>query len=369
MPLSLPRAIHRARIRSARFVAVSAAKGPHLLSLISLAGLAACASDVTSTVSPTTDDAAAAARKPVTTSPTTTPPSTTANALAGATFWVDPNSAAKQTANAWRTSRPADALQMDKVASGATAKWIGNWTSNVQADVNAAVATMTSAGALPVFVAYNIPQRDCGGLSGGNTTTANAYKNWITAFANGIGARRAAVVLEPDALAAMDCLNATDQQMRVDLLKFAVQTFASKGSITVYLDAGHANWQSPQTMASRLLAAGIALAQGFSLNVSNFIGTSANVSYGTQISALVGGKHFIIDTGRNGAGPTTDYQWCNPAGRALGTRPTTATGNALVDAFLWIKTPGESDGACNGAPPSGTWMPEYALGLAQRAAF
>jgi endoglucanase len=34
-----------------------------------------------------------------------------------------------------------------------------------------------------------------------------------------------------------------------------------------------------------------------------------------------------------------------------------------------VKAPGESDGACNGAPASGEWMPEYALGLAQRAAF
>ena len=122
-------------------------------------------------------------------------------------------------------------------------------------------------------------------------------------------------------------------------------------------------------MASRLTSAGIAMAQGFSLNISNFLFTSDNVSYGAQISSLVGGRHFVVDTGRNGLGPTSDDQWCNPAGRALGVRPTTATGNALVDAFLWIKSPGESDGACNGAPASGAWMPEYALGLSQRAAY
>ena len=40
-----------------------------------------------------------------------------------------------------------------------------------------------------------------------------------------IGTRKSAVILEPDALAAMDCLSATDQQLRVDLLKFAVQSF------------------------------------------------------------------------------------------------------------------------------------------------
>ena len=164
----------------------------------------------------------------------------------------------------------------------------------------------------------------------------------------------------------MDCLSPTDQQVRLDLLKYAVQTFAAKGSIAVYLDAGHPHWKSATTIAQRLLGAGIASAQGFSLNVSNFYYISDNVSYGTQVSSLVGGKHFVVDTGRNGLGPTIDAQWCNPAGRAIGARPTTATGNALVDAFLWIKTPGESDGSCNGAPSAGTWMPEYALGLAQR---
>ena len=333
--------------------------------LAALISLSAC-SDAGSAVSPiATSSDSPLDRK----TPSPTPPLGTVNALAGAALWVDPSSNAKQTANAWRTSRPADALQMDKVASGATARWMGNWNTNIQADVDAAVTTITGSGALPLFVAYNIPQRDCGGLSGGSTTTADGYRAWVTAFANGIGARRAAVVLEPDALAAMDCLSPADQQLRVSLLKFAVQTFSAKGGISVYIDAGHPGWQSASTMASRLVNAGISLAQGFSLNVSNFIGTPDNVSYGSQVSALVSGKHFIVDTGRNGLGPTADYQWCNPAGRALGTLPTTSTGNSLVDAYLWIKTPGESDGACNGNPAAGAWMPEYALGLAQRAAF
>lgn len=339
------------------------------VALFALVLLAACSGDATNISSPTDESSTSRTRK--TTDTTTTAPTTTTmgNALTGATFWVNPYANAKQTADAWRLTRPADATQMDKVAAGATARWFGNWNTNVQSDVDAATTTITSAGALPLFVAYNIPQRDCGGLSGNSTTTADAYKSWITAFANGIGTRRAAVVLEPDALAAMDCLSSTDQQLRLDLLKYAVQTFASKGSITIYLDAGHPGWRSASTMASRLISAGVSMAQGFSLNVSNFLFTSDNVNYGSQISSFVGGKHFIVDTGRNGLGPTADYQWCNPDGRALGTRPTTSTGNALVDAFLWIKTPGESDGACNGAPSAGTWMPEYALGLAQRAAY
>ena len=284
-------------------------------------------------------------------------------------FWVDPYSNARKTATAWRTSRAADATQLDKLASQPTAKWFGNWNTNIQADVNAATTAAVNAGKIPLFVAYNIPQRDCGGLSGGNLITAQNYKPWITAFANGIGNRRAVVVLEPDALAGIDCLSAADANLRYSLLVFAVQTFAAKLNTTVYLDGGNPRWRTPAQMAARLNMAGVSLAAGFALNVSNFYTTAENVAYGYQLSSWIGGKHYIVDTSRNGLGPTSDNQWCNPAGRALGDLPSIATGNALVDAYLWIKAAGESDGACNGNPSAGAWMPDYAVGLAQRAAY
>lgn len=235
--------------------------------------------------------------------------------------------------------------------------------------MSAATTRAAAAGAMPVLVAYNIPQRDCNGLSGGNAVSADAYRRWIAAFASGIGSRRAVVILEPDALAAMDCLSSADQQLRTDLLAFAVQTFAALGHVAIYLDAGHAHWQSVSTMAARLKASGVAGIAGFSLNISNFVSDADNIAYGQTLAAALGGKHFVIDSSRNGLGPTADAQWCNPTGRALGTRPTTSTGIANLDAYLWIKHPGESDGACNGGPNAGVWWPEYALGLAQRAAY
>jgi endoglucanase len=85
-----------------------------------------------------------------------------------------------------------------------------------------------------------------------------------------------------------------------------------------------------------------------------------------RLAGALGGKHFIIDTSRNGNGPLSGA-WCNPPGRALGTPPTTGTGEPIVDAFLWIKRPGESDGTCEGGPAAGRWWPEYALELARNA--
>lgn len=289
-----------------------------------------------------------------------------ANPLTGRALWVPSWSRARVTANEWRSTRPADAALMDRMAAQPQAQWFGNWNTDVRADVDRVVASATASGALPVLVAYNIPLRDCGSYSAGGAASAAAYRSWIDAYAAGLAGRSAIVVLEPDALGGIGCLSAADQATRLDLLRHAVQSLRDAGGL-VYLDAGNHRWQTVSTIASRLKAAGIDLATGFALNVSNFFSTAEETSYGNAISAGVGGKHYVLDTSRNGLGATADAQWCNPDGRALGTAPTSFTGRDLVDAFLWVKVPGESDGSCNGYPRSGTWMPEYALGLAQRA--
>jgi endoglucanase len=175
------------------------------------------------------------------------------------------------------------------------------------------------------------------------------------------------VILEPDALAGLDCLTPAQQRERLDLLRRATSILSSGSQISVYLDAGNESWQTPPTIARRLHAAGIAQARGFALNVSNFYATRDEERYGDRISALVGGKPFVVDTSRNGRGAPADNAWCNPPGRGLGQAPTAKTDDELVDAYLWVKTPGESDGTCHGGPPSGRWWLGYALGLARRA--
>ena len=155
---------------------------------------------------------------------------------------------------------------------------------------------------------------------------------------------------------------------RLALLRDAVAVLRAKPGVEVYLDAGHSAWHPVATMVGRLRRADVARATGFALNVSNFQLTANEVAYGRGVSAQLGGKHFVIDTGRNGLGPS-GAEWCNPSGRALGPRPTTVTGDSLVDAFLWIKQPGLSDGTCNGGPAAGAWWADYALGLARRSAY
>ena len=292
-------------------------------------------------------------------------PDTSENPLAGLTLWIDPDSpAAREAADA----SGAEADLFGKIATQPVAKWLGGWSGDVASTVRDAVDAADADGAVRVFVVYNLPNRDCGGYSSGGASDADAYRAWVADIADGLDGRAAVLILEPDGLSMMDCLSSSDADTRYTLLADAVSTLRAAGGI-VYLDGGHSAWHPVGTMAERLRAADIAGADGFALNTSNFETTDDIVAYGEAVSAETDGAHFVVDTARNGLGPTSDHAWCNPDGRALGLPPSVATGNPLVDGLLWVKTPGESDGTCNGGPSAGEWWPEYALGLAERAAW
>jgi endoglucanase len=229
---------------------------------------------------------------------------------------------------------------------------------------------------------------------------------------------------------------------RFAMLNYAVGALKANPNTSVYLDGTHSGWLGAGDAAHRLVQAGVLRADGFFLNVSNYQLTDHLQKYGTWISGCIayanstaeGGwrlnhydwcasqyypanpsdfstwaltdhwyadnvfsqywydetltKHFVIDTSRNGQGPWTppahpagDAQdWCNPPDRGLGYRPTANTGVNLLDAYLWVKIPGESDGQCyrwtSGPldpvrnmqdPAAGQWFPDMALELVQNA--
>lgn len=287
--------------------------------------------------------------------------------FAGARMYVDPNSEAATQVRAWQAKRPADARLLQKIASQPHADWY-DYSAGVHHDVTQRVRQIARAGALPVLVAYFIPHRDCGSYSRGGARSPAGYRAWVRAVAAALNGHRSVVILEPDALAQLGCLSPAQRHERKALLRYATTVLAAHRA-SVYIDAGNAGWQPPATMAARLRAAGIGAARGFALNVSNFDTVANEAAYGHRISAAVGGKPFVIDTSRDGRGPAPRAAWCNPPGRGLGHPPTAQTGDPLIDALLWIKAPGESDGSCRGAPPAGTWWASYAVGLAARASF
>jgi endoglucanase len=291
-------------------------------------------------------------------------------------FWVNPDSRAARQAVAWEErGRRHEAALLRRIAEQPTATWISGG-GRAEEQVRTITEAAARQGRLPVLAAYNIPHRDCGLYSSGGARDADAYREWIRAVAAGIGDRRAVVVLEPDAVpqivAGCGIAGHDGETARLRLLKEAVSTLGALPGVRLYLDAGNPGWiPDPDRVAAALKAAGVDQADGFALNVSNFHTTRANETYGDALSTRLGGAHYVIDTSRNGNGPwehpSEAETWCNPPGRALGVPPTTRTDDPLVDAYLWVKRPGESDGACRGAPPAGQWWTDYAVGLAARA--
>lgn len=292
-------------------------------------------------------------------------------APAASEFWVDPGSAAARQIEQWRSEgRTDEAAALEKIARQPVAIWPTGETGGVEGEVAGVVSQARAAGRTPVLTAYNIPNRDCGQYSSGGAEDEGAYREWLDAFARGLGGTRSVVVLEPDALpqTLTNCEGQGEQQGREELLAEAVRKLTSAGG-EVYIDAGNPGFVTDiGKLADGLRKSGVNDAAGFALNVANFMETDQVEAYGKRVSDELGGTRFVIDTSRNGNGTYNGPEqpsWCNPPGRALGSPPTRDTGNPQVAAFLWVKEPGDSDGDCRGAPAAGDFWPQYALDLAR----
>ncbi|MEU9251076.1 glycoside hydrolase family 6 protein [Streptomyces sp. NPDC048270] len=298
-------------------------------------------------------------------------PPSPATGAGASPYWVDPHSRAARQVAAWEAAgRNSDAQVLRRIAERPAALWPGGDPGPA---VRRAAAGARAAGRTLVLAAHHLPHRGCGRPAAGGAKSAAAYRTWIGAFADGIGDTAAVVVLEPEAVPSIvdGCLRPEHRAERYRLLSEAVGRLKRNPRTKVYLDAGHPAWiTDPADLAEPLRKAGLARADGFALNVADSQPDAAARAYGARISRAAGGKHFVVDTSRNGEGPLPggrEQARCNPPGRALGTPPTDRTDDPLVDAYLWIKRPGESDGPCRGGPRAGEWWPDYALGLARRA--
>ncbi|MFD8352956.1 glycoside hydrolase family 6 protein [Streptomyces coelicoflavus] len=273
----------------------------------------------------------------------------------------------------WVRAHPDDPRRdviASRIADQPAAVWFADHTpATITARVRAVTAAGAAQGRVPVLVPYAIPDRDCGGHSEGGAPDLDAYDAWIDRFAAGLGPGEAIVVLEPDSVAQSECLSAGDRADRFASLARAGRVLKDAGPRTrVYYDAGHSGWHAPAKQAGWLEQAGAASADssdGVFSNVSNFHATADEIAYDRAVLDALGGPATlgaVIDTSRNGNGAPPDGEWCDPAGRRIGRAPTLSTGMGRIDAYLWVKLPGESDG-CKGEP--GTFTPSYAYDLAR----
>lgn len=269
---------------------------------------------------------------------------------------------------------PAVRRDFYNIAATPTSLWLGGRDQDAElvARVSRAAAAQDK---VPQFVFYAIPGRDCGGYSAGGATSDAAYRAWIDDVVAAIGSRPAIVTVEPDAISF--CGNdAGVRSRRTALLTYAAKTLHDRAPNAVgYLHAG--SGQLPYDyVVPALEESGIRYLRGFAMNVSSHATTSSQEKYGDGLvtelkSAGVRGRRYVVDTSRNGVGPQPNpgarFASCNNPDAALGTRPTSSTTGRYADAYLWIKPPGESDGACHeGDPPSG-WFGSLARELVANA--
>ncbi|KAJ3054671.1 hypothetical protein HK097_001151 [Rhizophlyctis rosea] len=279
---------------------------------------------------------------------------------------------------------------------------------------------------LPLVV-YNLPERDCSAkASAGELYVAQngvaKYKKYVDDIASRLAKYQGknikfAISIEPDSLPNLvtNVDNPATPEVEgvpkcdaagpyyKDLIAYTIKKLQFP-DVTLYLDAAHGNWLgwnmkgAADIYTEVLKKAAPATIRGYTINVSNYNPVNGdpleprvqwNPAYDEAHFALEFGNllknnysaphQFVIDTARNGGWPIKEWtagaQWCNIKGAGIGARPSAVNVLPNVDAFAWVKTPGESDGtsdstaerfdetcakepALQPAPEAGAWFHE-----------
>ena len=230
--------------------------------------------------------------------------------------------------------------------------------------------------------ATNLDNPSCG-----DTATRAAMHDGISLAVRALAAAR------PRGVAASSAFGVGDDDAHAD--------GGDEGTLAIYLDAAHGGWLGWENTLADFVDLVVAmnvthLLRGFALNVANYqplgelcadgvdclrgefgedempaccsdpcglLGqwNSANneLNYARALvgafAAAVDGfaPHVLVDTGRNGVEDAREEcaNWCNARGAGVGRVPSLDTADpAVIDAYHWLKTPGESDGCTQTLP-------------------
>ena len=418
-------ALNPLNLKNTRMKSLNVSLG--LIPIVALA-LSSCTLKTKATASGTATAAAATATPSASAAPEV--PATDAqsgNPFADATQVINPDYVAKVEATA--KSHPSDADAIRKVEAIPTAVWLDSISSvtNVPKILSAAEKQQVASGkpTVSLFVVYDLPNRDCSAKAAAGELDIEKMgeERYKAEFIDKIAAEFAAhptqrivAILEPDSLPNIatnmnvaKCA-ASDQVYRRSIA-YAISKL-KRPNVTLYIDAAHAGWLgwqgNPQKIAAIFKdvlaqAGGADKVRGFATNVSNYNTVSGKdgkklgasnpcpdeESYVNELSkaltaAGVTGKTFIIDTARDGKAVRGSWSsWCNIKGAGLGPRPQ-ASPIPRVDAYVWVKPPGESDGTTDeksprfdvgcksvdsmpNAPEGGQWFAEHFVDMVKNA--
>ncbi|KAK4247850.1 glycoside hydrolase [Corynascus novoguineensis] len=340
------------------------------------------------------------------------------NPFEGKTQFVNPAWAAKldQTRQAFLAKNDTvNAAKTEKVQQTSSFVWVSRISELSNIDNAIAAARKAQKGSrkrqIIGLVLYNLPDRDCSaGESAGELSSEKngleIYKSdFVTPFAEKVAAAKDldfAIVLEPDSLANLVtnlgvefCANAAPVYR--EGIAYAIQKLQHP-NVHLYIDAAHGGWlgwndnlplAAKEFSEVTRLAGNHTKIRGFVTNVSNYNPFNAVVRenftewsnswdeshYASSLAPFLEQEglpaHFIVDQGRVALpGAREEWgEWCNVEPAGFGPAPTTRVNNTVVDALVWVKPGGESDGQCGmaGAPRAGQWFDEYAQMLVKNA--
>ncbi|KAF2866512.1 cellobiohydrolase-like protein II precursor [Massariosphaeria phaeospora] len=312
-----------------------------------------------------------------------------------------------------------------KVAEAGTFLWM---------DTRAKIETLEDnikdvpCGSIAGVVIYDLPGRDCaakasnGELAVGDISVYKSeYIDPIVAIFKKYPNTAFALVIEPDSLP--NLVTNADLQTCKDSatgyregVAYALKSL-NLPNIAMYIDAGHGGWLgwndnlkpgakelgtvyknagSPKQV--RGIATNVAGWNSFDMSPGEFSkATDAQWNkaqnekqyitlFSPELKSAGMPGQAIVDTARNGVQNLRKEwgHWCNVKGAGFGPRPTSTTGSTLVDAFVWVKPGGESDGtsdtsadrfdsfcgyedAYQPAPEAGQWNQAYFEDLVKNA--
>jgi cellulose 1,4-beta-cellobiosidase len=358
-----------------------------------------------------------------------TPVTLTGNPFADAVMYVSDDYAAEVDSSIALISDAATKAKLEKLKTYSTAVWLDRIAKVQDIDKHLASAKAQEATAgkpvVTVFVVYDLPNRDCAakasaGELAGDIGAARYKTEFIDVIAQKFAAhstQRIVAILEPDSLPNLATnLSVPTCADSVDLYKSSVAYAIRKlqlSNVALYIDTAHSGWLGWDDNRAAIAkiykevleaAGGLDTVRGFATNVANYTPLTNSLelydyqgnpckdeltfasALGQSLAAVgIVNKGFVIDTSRNGLGGVRKEwgSWCNINGAGLGARPAVAPAQG-IDAYYWVKPPGESDGtsdqaaarfdpSCQSqdsvtpAPEAGTWFHSYALELIKNA--
>ncbi|CAE6495446.1 unnamed protein product [Rhizoctonia solani] len=351
------------------------------------------------------------------------------NPFAGKSFYGNPyyRSLVEKEAARLKSEGKADlAAKAAKVARVPVFSWVYD-TSSVN-DITgylkdaAAIQKKTGKKQIVQLVIYNLPDRDCSSKASAGELSLASSATGETPYQKLLQSAKAqiekypdvavALILEPDSIGDLvgsndvaKCKNSAQAHKR--LLSMAIATLQLP-NVSIYLDGANAGWLGwSETLAPTAALLGEILqdarmynknatVRGLATNVSNYNGLGNQKEAGKDELKYINDlapylkkvgfpTNFIVDQGRAGNQKAArgDDSWCNFKYAGFGLRPAVTT-HPLVDAVVWVKPGGESDGTSDTSSPrydttctsptsfvpspeAGDWSPEIFRLLVEQA--